>query len=37
MSIANSGYRPMPEQTTLSRSMLRRADGSAVRVLVVGA
>ena len=35
MSIANSGYRPMPEQTTLSRSMLRRADGSAVRVLVV--
>jgi Response regulators consisting of a CheY-like receiver domain and a winged-helix DNA-binding domain len=36
MSIANSGYRPMPEQTTpLSRSMLRRADGGAVRVLVV--
>jgi two-component system OmpR family response regulator len=35
MSIANTGYRAMPEQTSASRSMLRRADGSAVRVLVV--
>jgi two-component system, OmpR family, response regulator len=35
MSIANSGYRAVPEQTTVSRSMLRRTDGSAVRVLVV--
>ena len=35
MSIANPTYRPMPEPTTASRSMLRRADGSAVRVLVV--
>jgi two-component system, OmpR family, response regulator len=35
MSIANTGYRAMPGQTSASRSMLRRADGSAVRVLVV--
>lgn len=35
MSIANSGYRPVPEQITQSRSMLSGSDGSAARVLVV--
>jgi two-component system OmpR family response regulator len=35
MSIANSGYRSVLEQATASRSQLRHADGSAVRVLVV--
>ena len=35
MSIVNTGYRAVPEQVTLSRSALRHADGSAVRVLVV--
>ena len=39
MSIANAGLRSVPAQSggvsTASRSMLRRADGSAVRVLVV--
>lgn len=35
MSITNSGYRPVTEQVPSSRSMLRHADGTAVRVLVV--
>jgi two-component system OmpR family response regulator len=35
MSIAKSDYRSVPEQSSASRSQLRHADGSAVRVLVV--
>src|SRR5262249_62088798 len=35
MSIAKSDYRSVPVQSSASRSQLRHADGSAVRVLVV--